>query len=328
VSNLLPPIDVVTALFGQEVRGKNVYRVDSLIGQGGMSSVYRATWLVRSRQVAIKVLHSKSAAIPELNKRFQREVATAQRLAHPNVVEVIDSGELADGSQFMVMELLEGAPLDEEIDKGKLKPERALALTAQILSALDAAHKMGVVHRDIKPSNVFLVTRDGVETAKLFDFGIALNDRAAVKLSIAGAAFGTPEYMSPEMARGEKVDGRADLYSVGVMLFEMLTGRLPFVRQDPLDLLRDHLGAEPPLLRSVAPELPEGLERVIARALVKQPAERFASAAEMHEAIFEEAARPARSRRRRRRMLFIAALLIMAATVAAFLLGRGKLEGW
>jgi serine/threonine-protein kinase len=253
-------------------------------------------------------------------------VATAQRLAHQHVVEVIDSGQLEDGSHFMVMELLEGVALDEEIDKGPLEPGRALALTAQILSALDAAHKMGVVHRDIKPSNVFLVTRDGVEVAKLFDFGIALNDRAAVKLSIAGAAFGTPEYMSPEMARGEKVDGRADLYALGVMLFEMLTGRLPFEREDPLDLLRDHLGNEPPLLRTVAPHLSAELEAVIARALLKKPTERFASAAEMHEAIFELAARPDRARRRRV-VLTVAVLLVIAATVAAFLL-RGKIEGW
>ncbi len=327
MSSLLPPTDVITALLGKEIRGTHVFRIDSLIGQGGTSSVYRGEWLVRSKPVAIKVLHSKSAAIPEMTKRFQREVATSQRLAHPNVVEVIDSGQLPDGSLFMVMELLEGVPLDEEIAKGRLEPERALALTAQILSALDAAHKMGVVHRDIKPSNVFLVNRGGVETAKLFDFGIALNDRAAVKLSIAGAAFGTPEYMSPEMARGDKLDGRADLYSLGVMLFEMLTGRLPFVRNDPLDLLRDHLGAIPPSLRQFVPELPRALEEVVLRSLNKMPNDRFASAEQMHAAIFDLAARPARQRRRGRLLMF-AIFLVIAATVAAFVLGRGKIAGW
>ena len=181
------------------------------------------------------------ANVKEFAARFQREVTTAKRIDHPNVAAISDSGELPGGGLFLVMELLKGTLLSNALENGRMPPARALVIARQMLVGLGRAHELGVVHRDVKPHNVMLIDVGGLETVKLFDFGIASNDRAAMKLTVPGTAFGTPEYIAPEQAMGEKVDARADLYGVGVVLFEMLCGRLPFVCKDDIAYLRAHI---------------------------------------------------------------------------------------
>jgi serine/threonine-protein kinase len=269
-----------------QLQGKliaNRYLVNTVLGAGGLCFVYRGEDLKRERDVAIKVLPPEKARVGEFAARFQREVTTAKRLDHPNIAAITDSGEVDDGGLFLVMELLKGTLLQNVLEEGPLPVPRALVIARQILVALGEAHKIGVVHRDVKPSNVMLVDVNGLETVKLFDFGIAANERAAVKLTAAGTAFGTPEYISPEMAMGQKVDGRADQYGVGVVLFEMITGRLPFVRADGIEYLRAHINEEPPLASEVAPEkkIPSGVDALIKRALSKKPDSRFLSTEEM-----------------------------------------------
>jgi serine/threonine-protein kinase len=269
-----------------QLQGKliaNRYLVNSVLGAGGLCFVYRGEDLKRERDVAIKVLPPEKARVGEFAARFHREVTTAKRLDHPNIAAITDSGEVDDGGLFLVMELLKGTLLQNVLEEGSLPVPRALVIARQILVALGEAHKIGVVHRDVKPSNVMLVDVNGLETVKLFDFGIAANERAAVKLTAAGTAFGTPEYISPEMAMGQKVDGRADQYGVGVVLFEMITGRLPFVRNDGIEYLRAHINEEPPLASEVAPEkkIPSGVDALIKRALSKKPDHRFLSTEEM-----------------------------------------------
>jgi serine/threonine-protein kinase len=272
-------------LIGQLIA--NRYRVDKLIGRGGMCAVYRGENMVRAREIAIKVLPPDKAADEELARRFQREVVTAKRLHHPNVATISDSGSLEDGSLFLIMELLDGHTLAHEIEQGRLELSRALAIARQLLLGLSDAHRHGIVHRDVKPGNVMLVDRDGVETVKLFDFGIASNAKAAIRLTTAGAAFGTPAYISPEMAMGQRVDGRADLYAVGVTLFEMVTGRLPFLVEDGVKLLRAHIHEEAPSPRQVAPDagIPVQIDHIIVRSLRKEPDERFPTADAMIRAI-------------------------------------------
>ncbi len=263
-------------LVGTTVAGR--YRVGALIDRGGTCAVYRADDEKQGQLVAIKVLPAALAAQPDLARRFQREITSARRIDHPNVIQIRDSGSLADGALYMVMELLDGKSLRKVMAGGKLEIARALGIARQILVPLERAHGMGIVHRDVKPDNVMIVDGD---VAKLFDFGIASNDRAAEKLTAAGVAFGTPEYISPEMAMGLAVDGRADVYAVGVMLFELVSGKLPFRATEPAALLRAHLSEPAPPLRSVAPDAPAELEALILRAMQKTPEGRFASAQEM-----------------------------------------------
>ena len=316
-----PAKEIVDALVGLELRGRFKYRIEAVLGQGGTSTVYRGELLAQAKPVAIKILHAESAAIPEMARRFEREVTTAKRIEHPNVVSVSDSGTIDDGSLFLVMELLIGTSLSHLMhDKGRIEIPRALAITRQVLSALEAAHSHGIVHRDVKPSNVYLVDHDGVETVKLFDFGIALNDKAAIKLTAAGTAFGTPEYISPEMAMGLKVDGRADLYSLGVVLYEMVTGRLPFIQHDnPMGLLKSHINDAPPRPSEVAPEANIGktVEALILRAIAKRPEDRPATAAAMRKAITALQA-PATRQRSTAWVLYLTIFLALAA-LALFL---------
>jgi serine/threonine-protein kinase len=307
----------VRSFVGREVVGKHHYRLEALLARGGTSSVYLAKQLRHDRAVAVKVMHAAWAAVPEMARRFEREAAAARRLAHPNVIEVLDAGAMPDGALFMVMELLDGAPLDRLLAKGPLPVPRALELVKQVLRALADAHRLGIVHRDIKPHNIFVVERDGEDVVKLFDFGIALNEKAAVKLTRAGTAFGTPEYISPEMAKGDVVDGRADLYSLGVTLFEMLTGRLPFERDDALDLLRAHINEAPPALTDVDARLPPRLAELVARCLRKEPGARFPSAKAMLAAV-ETLERQLGHAPRRRVALWVAiGVVVTAATLAA-----------
>jgi serine/threonine-protein kinase len=302
-----------------QLQGKmiaNRYLVTGVLGAGGLCFVYRGEDLKRERDVAIKVMPPEKARVSELAARFAREVNTAKRLDHPNIAAITDSGNVDDGGLFLIMELLHGNLLANVLEQGPIPVPRALVIARQILVALGEAHKIGVIHRDVKPSNVMLVDVNGLETVKLFDFGIAANERAAVKLTAAGTAFGTPEYISPEMAMGQKVDPRADLYGVAVVLFEMITGRLPFVRSDGIEYLRAHINEKPPLASEVAPEknIPAALDALLARALSKKPDQRFPSTVEMIAEIDRVGGhRPLGERRRGPIVAAVAAALAAAA---------------
>jgi len=274
------------ALLGTLLAGR--YRIDALIGSGGMGAVYRAKHMHMRKAVAVKVLHKEMTAFPEVVARFEREAVAAGRIEHPHVVSASDFGKLEDGSFYLVLEFIEGQSLARLVNKvGALSPLRALRITRQIVEALQAAHAVGIVHRDLKPDNVMLVDKDGdPDFVKVLDFGIAkVKVEETVEqpvLTQIGTVFGTPEYMSPEQARGELVDARADLYTVGVILFEMLSGHSPFKDDDLVVVLTRHLTADPPPLPS---NIEPMISDLVLLLLKKNREERVQSAAELIERI-------------------------------------------
>ena len=252
------------------------YRLEGLIGRGGMASVWRATDTVLERTVAVKRLHARLHDDPELAERFRREGHAVARLSHPNLVRLLDQGQ--DGDEpFLVFELVEGRDLKTMIRRdGRIPVGETIAICTQIAHALAAAHAAGVVHRDIKSHNV-LVTEDGI--AKLTDFGIArIVEAEGVSLTKTGIVMGSSDYLAPEQAEGREVDARADVYSLGVVLFEALTGRLPFSGDNPVAVATKHVYEAPPDPRSLVPHIPTSIASACLRALAKRPGERFASA--------------------------------------------------
>ncbi len=274
------------ALLGTVLAGR--YRIEELLGSGGMGAVYRAEHVHMRKAVAVKVLHREMTAFPEVVARFEREAVAAGRIAHPHVVSASDFGQLEDGSFYLALEFVEGHSLSKLVDsEGALAPERALRIARQIAEALQAAHGVGIVHRDLKPDNVMLVEKEGdPDYVKVLDFGIAkikvdgAGDQPA--LTQIGTVFGTPEYMSPEQARGEAVDARADLYTVGVILYEMLSGISPFKDEDLVVVLTRHLTADPPPLSASLDPMINDLVLLLLR---KSPAERVQNAQELIERI-------------------------------------------
>jgi tetratricopeptide (TPR) repeat protein len=268
------------SIVGEVIDGR--YRVDELIGEGGMGRVYRAEQLHLKRPVAIKVLRRAYSAIPEVGRRFEREALALARLDHPSCVAVQDFGRLADGSWFLVMSFLRGEILREAMHRERFSVKRACHVARHLLSGLAHAHNAGIVHRDLKPENVMLVQHEGdSDFAKLFDFGIVkLLDAPATEgenLTQVGQRFGTPAYMSPEQALGKSVDARSDLYSLTVLLYEMLTGRPLFTAEDEENLLVMHAAKAPPELGL---EFPAALAALVARGLAKKPDQRPANASE------------------------------------------------
>jgi tRNA A-37 threonylcarbamoyl transferase component Bud32 len=262
-----------------EVLG-NRYELGRLIGAGGMADVYEGFDRLLGRQVAVKIPHPQLARDPAFLVRFRREASMAASLAHPGVVAVYDSGQ-DDGISYMVMEYVEGATLSEVLRaEGAFAPSRAADLAIAVCAALGAAHAKGLIHRDIKPSNVMLA-RDG--RVKVMDFGVARTLTASVTLTGSVGIVGTAKYMSPEQARGASVDGRSDLYSLGVCLYECLSGRPPFEGDSPVAIATRHVYAAPPPLRSLRPDLPPAYETVTARAMAKDPANRYQTSAELAE---------------------------------------------
>jgi serine/threonine-protein kinase len=256
-------------LIGKTLAGR--YVIEDLIGQGGMASVYRATHKLIDRSCAVKVMDPGSGADPTIRERFRREARAAQALGHPNVIEIFEQGELDDGTPYLVMELLSGEPLSALVARGPVPLARAIPVLIQIARGLARAHDLGVVHRDMKPDNVFLCRReDGTDLAKILDFGIA-RSRGESRLTGAGEIFGTPQYMAPErVARGE-TGPSVDLYAFGVLAFELVTGRLPFEGGDPATLLIRHMKDQPPSPRSLRPDLPDSIERLLLDLLEKDP---------------------------------------------------------
>ncbi len=263
------------------------YRLDSLLASGGMGEVYRATRLHIGDEVAVKVLRSELVDNAVTRERFQREARAAARLRHPNAVVIHDFGEEADGVAYIVMELLDGRSLRQVLDdEGVLEPLRVQHLLTQMCAVLAEGHKLGIIHRDLKPENVIATERSGMaEQVKLLDFGIAKlldkepdNPVRTPELTKVGTFIGTPSYMSPEQCQSEPVDARSDIYSLGVVLYELLTGQLPFTAKTPTGVAIKHVMEAPKPLRELRPDLSEALEAVVLRALEKNPEDRQASA--------------------------------------------------
>lgn len=250
------------------------YRIEALLGEGGMATVYRARQTLQDRPVAIKLFRKELARDPKLRERFRREATSTARLAHPNIIEIMDSGETEDGTPYLVMEMLVGESLETLLSKGMLPLPRTVDIVSQVLSGLARAHDFQVVHRDIKPDNLFVCPRpEGGDLVKILDFGIARSMHDP-RLTGAGEVFGTPQYMAPERITSIDAGPAADLYAIGVILYEMTTGRLPFVADDVPGYLLKHLREEPLPPRQINPKIPAPLEALILRMLEKNPARR------------------------------------------------------
>jgi serine/threonine-protein kinase len=279
---------------GRELLGGQ-FRVLEKIGTGGMGSVYKAEQPAMNRMVAIKILHPKLAGRKDLTSRFRREARAMSQLTHPNTVKVFMYGELEDdGSLYIVMEMLEGRNLNQTVRKeGPMVPERAIPILIQVCGALQEAHDLGIVHRDLKPENIFLSKQGGMpDYPKVLDFGLAkVTERqmqpGSVILTQEGMVFGTPEFMSPEQAQGKTLDARSDIYSLAVILYEVLTGKLPFTARTPMEYIQKHVTDPIIQLSERVPErkFAKGLDEVLAKALEKQPDNRYQSAGEFAEAL-------------------------------------------
>jgi serine/threonine-protein kinase len=285
-----PADPVYTSLTGQTVGGR--YRIERRLGEGGMSFVYLAQDLEAGREVALKVLSPRLIRDPASVERLKREAAIAMRLDHPNVCPILGLGETPERLIFLVMPYLAGEALSEyEIRQGPLPVAEGVSLLLQICRGLEHAHGLQIVHRDLKPENVMLVPDRAVAggtRAVVMDFGLAKERRAdpeVAKLTQTGIVLGTPEFMSPEQIRGKPLDGRSDVYALGVLAFEMFTSSLPFGGKSPQDMMLARLNGQPLRLRALRPELPSKLEVVIGRALARDPAERFQSMEEFGAAL-------------------------------------------
>ncbi|HEY9440868.1 MAG TPA: protein kinase [Streptomyces sp.] len=267
------------------------YQLRDLLGEGGMASVYLAYDSALDRQVAIKTLHTELGREQSFRERFRREAQAVAKLQHTNIVSVFDTGEDELGGALMpyiVMEYVEGQPLGSVLQAdiqryGAMPAEKALKVTADVLAALETSHEMGLVHRDIKPGNV-MMTKRGV--VKVMDFGIARAMQSGVtSMTQTGMVVGTPQYLSPEQALGRGVDARSDLYSVGIMLFQLLTGRIPFDADSALAIAYAHVQEEPVTPSSINRSVTPAMDALVARALKKNPNERFPSAAAMQDEV-------------------------------------------
>jgi serine/threonine-protein kinase len=263
------------------------YRLEERLAAGGMGVVYRAAEVDSGRAVAVKFLHEAFASVPDLVKRFQREVAAMSRVAHPHMVGVLDSG-VSGSVPYLVMDFQAGRPLADVLERGALAGPRAVAIARQVLAGVGHAHENGVVHRDLKPDNIILLGEVGKDFVKILDFGLAklVND-GQTQLTNTGFALGTPGYMAPEQARGTNADERADIYAVGVILYQMVVGRKPFVADSPMAVLRMHMDDPPVPPQKAAPDraISDELQAAILRAMEKSPERRFATAEAFSQAL-------------------------------------------
>lgn len=254
------------------------YRLDATVARSGMSMLYRATDLLDGKQVALKVPHAEMEANPTLVERFKREQEIGQELDHPGVVKTYDGEKRS--RLYMVIEWVEGKLLRNLLnEEGKLPIERAVNFALQICDALDTMHKHGVVHRDLKPENVMVDDNDRI---KLIDFGIAMKEDAR-RLTFVdmSAMLGTPDYISPEQVKGQRGDQRSDIYSLGIMLYEMLTEEVPYIGPNPLAVMNERVLNDPKPARKLRPEISPELQEILNRALAREPRNRYQTASEM-----------------------------------------------
>lgn len=286
-----PPPDQATKAIGHVLDDR--YELVERLGRGGSGEVYRALDRQTDTVVAVKILHPKLSALERIADRFEHEARAAASIDHPAVCRSLDFGRTGEGALYLVMEYVPGRTLQDVLNEvGTLDRGRALLIAEQVCEALEAAHALGVVHRDIKPDNIVLMRPDpeGPEVVKLLDFGIAKTTASEAAPDAGGPpegiVFGTPEYMSPEQAAGAPVDRRADLYTLGVVIFEMLTGQLPFLSEDPYELMRMHLGVDAPLMSEVTGRfIPRALDTLVWKLLQKERQRRYQSASELRLAI-------------------------------------------
>ncbi len=278
-----PPRADEDPLLGRVVDGR--YRVEKRIGEGGMGVVYLATHTVLQKKLALKVLRGDGSKDAETVQRFMQEAQAATSIGHQNIIDISDFGRLADGSVYFVMEYLDGTSLSDMIKTGGSVPmQSAVHIIRQIGSALDAAHARGIVHRDLKPDNIFVIKQGSdPQFVKVLDFGVAKVGGAASKLTKTGMVFGTPHYMSPEQAAGHSVDQRTDIYALGVIMYEMFTGKVPFDADTFMGILSKHMFEAPVPPTDVHGASLGALEGVILRALEKNPDQRYQSMTELAE---------------------------------------------
>jgi serine/threonine-protein kinase len=270
----MPPPD---PLLGRTIDGR--YRVERVLGEGGMGIVYQARHVVLNRPHAIKVLRSDVSKDEEIITRFRQEAQSATAIGSEHIIDISDFGTLPDGSTYFVMEFLDGMDLATAVEREKpMNQARAVHITKQLCHALGAAHRGNIVHRDLKPDNIYLVTRHGDSNfVKVLDFGIAKVGSGTKRLTKAGQVFGTPHYMSPEQCAGQGIDHRTDIYALGVMLYEMTTGRVPFDADSLMGILTKQMyeAPTPPSALGLTDPFPPGLEAVILKALEKNPDQRY-----------------------------------------------------
>jgi len=268
-------------LLGLVVDGR--YRIEKQIGEGGMGVVYLSTHTVLQKKLALKVLRGDGSKDGEVVQRFMQEAQAATSIGHQNIIDISDFGRLQDGSVYFVMEYLDGTSLNDMIEKGGSVPmQTAVHIIRQIASALEAAHARGIVHRDLKPDNIFVI-RQGGDTSfvKVLDFGVAKVGGAASKLTKTGMVFGTPHYMSPEQAAGHSVDQRTDVYALGVIMYEMFTGKVPFDADTFMGILSKHMFEPPPRPTDVEGASLGAVETVILKAMEKNADQRYQSMTEL-----------------------------------------------
>jgi hypothetical protein len=284
ISDVPPqPAAPVDPLIGKTLDGR--YRIEKVLGEGGMGLVYKAMHTTLAKPLAIKVLKAEVSKNEEIVQRFRQEAQSASAIGNQHIIDISDFGTLPDGSTYFVMEFLAGSSLTDALETTRFTTERTIHVTKQLCNALGAAHEIGVIHRDMKPDNVQLIVRgQNKDFVKVLDFGIAKVGGTNSKLTRAGQVFGTPHYMSPEQCAGTSVDGRTDIYAVGVMMYEMATGKVPFDADNLMGILTKHLYENPIPPRQLPPptDVPPALEAIIMKSLAKKCDARYQSMAELH----------------------------------------------